>query len=175
MEATKEDIKLEFVKGSVKDLEEIVELNHEIFKGIYKHEPYSLEQYKEKLKDKEPLIYLIRFTDPYLKFDNKLIGDSIAFEKDKSWYIWIMAVADEFKWCNSDTGTFRHHGYGTRLFELNEEFAKENSYKSVTVKVYNVSKGMQFLCLKRNYHVVGVEPAKDPKQTAVHFKKRIKR
>lgn len=46
--------------GSIENLEQIVHLNYEIFKGMYEDEPYSLEQYKEKLKDKEPIIFILK-------------------------------------------------------------------------------------------------------------------
>lgn len=139
--------------GSIKDLEEIVQLNQKIFQRMYESEPYPLEQYKEKLKDKKPLILISRK-------DEEIIGDSIAFARSESLYIWVLGVAKEHQ----------GEGIGKTLLKKNEQFARENNFKSISVKVYSVSERMQQLLKQRGYKAVSIEKSKtNPKYDAVHF------
>lgn len=147
----------EIFEGNINQLEQIVLTNFEIFKGMYEQESYSLEHYKEKLKDLEPKIFIA-------KFNGEIIGDSISFDKNGSLYIWIMGVLKEH----------RKKGIATKLFENNEQFARTNKYKSVTVKVYNVSKEMLRVLLARGYQITNVEQSEsDTKYNAVHLELKI--
>lgn len=138
-------------------LSEIVDFNFGIFDGMYEDEPYSQEQYKEKLKDKEPIILIA-------EDDGKILGDSISFARDGSYYIWILGVSSEY----------RGKGIGNSLIEANEEIAKEHKFKKVIVKVYNVSEEMQGLLKKRGYEVIKTKESDvDPKYTAVLFELKI--
>lgn len=132
--------KIEIAEGSIKQLEEIAAVNYEIFASMYQEEPFSLEHYKNKLKDKNPIIYIA-------KANNAIVGDSISFERDNSLHIWILGVKKEY----------RNQGIATKLFELNEQFAKASGYKSITTKVYNVSKEMLKLAISRGYFIQTVE------------------
>ena len=140
-------------RGSLKDLEQIVKLNYKIFDGLYESKPYSLEHYKEKLKDKQPVIFVS-------KLNNEITGNSISFARKNSFYIWILGVSEKH----------RGKGIGNSLLDKNEQFAQENNYESVSVKVYNVSEKMQQLLKQRGYQIVRVVESKtDPKYTAVQF------
>lgn len=110
---------------------------------MYENEPYSLEQYQERLKGKNPIIFTV-------KKDKKLVANSISFEQDNSFYIWILAVDKNY----------RGQGIGTSLIDKNEKFAKENGYKTVSTKVYNVSKEMKRLLKQRNYKIVKRQKSK---------------
>ncbi|MFA6119683.1 MAG: GNAT family N-acetyltransferase [Parachlamydiales bacterium] len=150
-------MKSDIESGSVKDLAEIVRLNEKIFQGMYEQEPYSLEQYKEKIKDKEPIIFIS-------KKGEEIIGDSIAFARGESLYVWVLGVAKEYQ----------GKGIGSALLKKNEQFARENNYKSISVKVYNVSERMQQLLKQRGYQVVNVEKSKtDSKYDAIHLELKI--
>ncbi len=133
---------MEIIQGSIENLEEIVKLNQKIFQGMYENPPYSLEHYKEKLSDKKPLIYLAR--------DNKqIIGNSIAFEKSDSFYIWILGVDKKY----------RRQGIADNFLQNTEDFARVNGFELVTTKVYEVSNDMQKLLLKRDYKITGIDLA----------------
>lgn len=135
------------------DLEKIVLVNQKIFQGMYERDPYSLQEYQERLKNIKPKILVA-------KIDEKIVGNSIAFERDRKLYIWIVGVLKEH----------RNNGIATRFFEENEQFAKENKYLSVTTKVYNVSKEMLRMLIARGYRITDVEKSKtDPKYYAVHL------
>lgn len=123
--------------GSLNDLEEIVKVNRAAFQKTYDSAPYSLDYYKNKLGGKKPLIYLVRS-------DNKIIADSIAFEENDSFYVWILGVKEEF----------RRRGIASYLFELNEDYAKENDFSAITTKVYSVSEAMLNLLTKRGYNII---------------------
>ncbi|MFA5986341.1 MAG: GNAT family N-acetyltransferase [Parcubacteria group bacterium] len=145
--------KYEITECGIDQLEQIVFVNDKIFKGMYEKDPYSLDQYQEKLKNLQPKIFVAKVND-------QIIGDSISFEKNNSLYLWIMGVLEEY----------RNKGIAVKLFERNEQFARENKYESITVKVYNVSKEMLKLLLTRNYEITDVEKSKtDPKYNAVHL------
>jgi ribosomal protein S18 acetylase RimI-like enzyme len=138
---------------STQTLTQLVKFNYHIFDGMYENEPYSPEQYKERLKGKNPIIFTV-------KKDKKLVANSISFEKDNSFYIWILAVDKNY----------RGQGIGASLLDKNEQFAKENGYKSVSTKVYNVSKEMKRLLKQRNYKIVKRQKSKtNSKFTALIF------
>ena len=144
-------------KGSLEDLQEIVQFNYEIFDGMYEDGPYSLAQYQAKLRAKEPVIFVAKKAD-------KIAGDSIAFERDGSFYIWVLGVGKNY----------RGQGIGSSLLDKNEQLARENGYNKVSAKVYNVSPGMQRLIKQRGYSVVSVEESKtDPKYTALRFELKL--
>ena len=124
-------------------LTQLVKFNYHIFDGMYEKEPYSLEQYQERLKGKDPIIFTV-------KKDKKLVANSISFEQDNSFYIWILAVDKNY----------RGQGIGASLLDKNEQFARENGYKSVSTKVYNVSKEMKRLLKQRNYKIVKRQKSK---------------
>lgn len=144
---------IEIVKGNMNQLEEIVKANYQIFKGMYECEPYSLDDYQKKLSNKKPIVYLA-------KDKNKIIGDSISFERDGSFYIWIMGVLKKYQ----------GRGIGTKLLDFNESYSKKKKFKSVTIKVYNVSLKMQKLLIKQGYKVIMEEVSKSNSiNNAKHF------
>ena len=145
--------KYEITKGDIQQLEQIVSVNFEIFKGMYAQDPYSLAQYQEKLKDAQPKIFIA-------KIGNQIVGDSISFERDRTLYVWIMGVIKDY----------RNRGIASELFENNEQFARKNKLESVTVKVYDVSKEMLELLSKRSYKRISIEKSKtDSKYDAIHL------
>lgn len=147
----------EVSEGNIDQLEQIFLTNYEIFKGMYEHDPYSLEHYQKKLKDLEPKIFIA-------KIDGQVVGDSISFDRDGSLYIWIMGVLKEY----------RNKGIATKIFENNEQFARANKLESVSVKVYNVSKEMLMILLVRGYQITNVEQSEtDMKYNAVHLELKI--
>ena len=144
-------------KGTIDDLEEIVSLNYQIFKGMYENDPYSLAQYRNKLKDKNPIIFIS-------KVAGKIISNSISFEKDDSLYIWILGVAKES----------REKGIGNLLLGASENFAKDAGFNSLTVKVYGMSQEMQELLKWRNYQVKSIEKNdSNSKYDILHFELEI--
>jgi GNAT superfamily N-acetyltransferase len=122
-------------------LPEIVQLNETIFDDLYDWSPYALPQYKEKLSGKTPIIFAA--------FENaKIIADSISFEKDNNFYIWVLGVAKKYQ----------KRGIGNELFALNEKYAREHGFKKVSVKIYSVSSAMLKLALKRGYQIIERTP-----------------
>ena len=155
--STEQCDKCDIKEGDINQLEQIVDVNRQIFKGMYEQDPYSLEQYEEKLSDKQPKIFIA-------ENNGQIIADSISFKRNGSLYIWIMGVLKEY----------RNKGIATKLFENNEQFAKSNGYESVSIKVYNVSKKMLRLLSERGYQIVDTEESKnDPKFNAIHLELKI--
>jgi len=144
---------MEFVKGTIADLEEIVRLNSTIFDGMYENPPFSLKDYKEKLKGKKTIIFLA-------KENGVLVGNSVSFERERNFYIWVLGTSKDY----------RKKGIGSELFKLNEEYAKKNKFVAVTVKVYGVSKEMLQLAKDRGFICVKVEKVQNPKQSVFYLK-----
>jgi len=141
---------MNYKKGLIDELPELVKTNFQIFSGMYEWPPYTLDQYTERLNGVNPTIFIA-------ERDDKIIGDSIAFEKDGGWYLWILGVLEEY----------RKQGVATQLLDLNEQYARENSYKEITVKVYNVSKEMLKLLIGRGYEIVDIHKDKNSKYNGI--------
>jgi len=144
-------------EGTFSDLQEITQLNKIIFQDMYESEPYSLETYKERLKNKTSYILLI-------KTNQEIIANSIAYIENNKLYIWILGVKKEH----------RNKGIASKLLDQNEAYAKKNKIKSITAKVYNVSPIMQLLHLKKGYLITDFKKGKKEKLNEVHFEKNIK-
>ena len=135
-----------YQEDSIARLSEIVSLNYKIFKSMYKTEPYSFEQYQEKLKNKKPIIYIAIS-------NKKIIGDAIAFENQGNYYIWILGIKEEF----------RDKGIASELLELHELHAKQQKFKKITIKVYGISQTMLLILKKRGYQIEKEKKSNNPK------------
>jgi ribosomal protein S18 acetylase RimI-like enzyme len=151
------DDKYQISECGIDQLKAIVQTNLQIFKGMYEQDPYPLEHYQETLASKKTKIYVV-------KISGQIIGDSVSFERDESLYIWILGVLKEH----------RGNGIATKLLERNEQFARDNNYKSLTAKVSNVSPGMLNLLIRRGYHITGIElSTTDTKYNVMHLELKI--
>ncbi|MBT4597217.1 MAG: GNAT family N-acetyltransferase [Candidatus Diapherotrites archaeon] len=143
---------MEIVQSNNTDLNEIVKTNYPIFKDICGKEPYSLSQYNARIKEKKPVFFVA-------KENHKLIGNTIAFEDNNSFYIWIIGVSKNK----------RNKGIGSKLLELNENYARKNGFESVTTKVYNFSTEMKKLLKKRGYTITRIDNAHNELYSANHY------
>lgn len=125
---------------SIEKLDQIVDFNYQIFLGMYENEPYSLDQYQNRLKDKKYFILSAMG-------DNQLLGDAVSYVDSDSLYLWIMGVDKNF----------RRQGIATKLLDHSEEIAKENSLKQVSAKVYDVSPEMKSFLVSRGYELLKIE------------------
>lgn len=127
---------LSTTKVGLENLTEIVDFDFQVFDGMYEHVPYDLAHYEEKLKDKNPIIYITRDGD-------KIVADVIAYERDNSIYIWIMAVDKDY----------RGQGIASNYFDLIENLSNEKGLNLVTIKTHNVNKEIFAMLIKRGYKV----------------------
>jgi len=135
--------------ANLDSLEEIVALNTTIFSPLYEWPVFTLPEYQERLRDTRPFILVAE--------DNgKIVANSISFEKDGYWYIWILGVSVEY----------RKQGIATRLFETNEAHAKELGYQRIRIKMYDVSKEMLTLVDERGYNIIETTEYENPKRWA---------
>ncbi len=132
------DIAIENI--SIEKLDQIVDFNYQIFLGMYENEPYSLDQYQNRLKDKK--CFIISASN-----DGELVGDAVSYIDNDSLYLWIMGVDKNF----------RRQGIATKLLDHSEEIAKENSLKQVSAKVYDVSPEMKSFLVSRGYELLKIE------------------
>ena len=143
---------MDFIRGSIATLTEIVQLNYKIFGGMYEREPYTFKEYLSRLSGKNPLIYLCLE-------NGRLIGDSIAFEQEGDYYLWILGVQK----------VYRRRGIASKFLKLNEEFAKRNGFRKIRTKVYGVSKEMIELLTKRGYFVYKKERSVNGPNSDVYY------
>lgn len=121
-------------------LNQIVDFNYQIFLGMYENEPYSLNQYQARLKDKKYFILSAMG-------DNQLLGDAVSYIDGDSLYLWVMGVDKNF----------RRQGIATKLLDHSEKIAKENSLQQVSAKVYDVSPEMKSFLVSRGYELLKIE------------------
>ncbi len=131
-------------------LGEVVSLNKKIFEGLYPWSPYTEEEYRQKIFNRNPTIFIA-------EDDGRIIADSISFPKDDKWYIWILAV-------NVD---HRKQGVATELYKMNESYARESGLKVVSIKIYNISSNMLQMALVRGYLIIDIKKDSDPKFNAL--------
>jgi GNAT superfamily N-acetyltransferase len=131
---------IEYKQTQKEKLPEIVVLNHEIFLGMYSRDPYILSEYENRLSSASPVVFTAEENE-------KIIGDSVAFEKDGAWYLWILGVH----------ANYRKQGIANHLFEMNEMYAKTHGFKKVIIKIYSVSSAMIELAKKRGYLITKTE------------------
>ncbi|MBC7981881.1 GNAT family N-acetyltransferase [Candidatus Parcubacteria bacterium] len=141
-----------YSQSRIERLSEIVSLNYSVFDGMYDRSPYNLEDYQKKLKNVDPIIYIA-------EQGGQIIGDSIAFARDNNWYLWIFGVSKNH----------RRQGIASNLFKLQEKYAKEKGYQKVTMKVYNVSKDMLLVAIKRGYEIADIEKKDGPEHNAIYL------
>lgn len=141
---------MEFKKVNLDRLPEIVIINYEIFKDMYDWPPYTLDDYTRRLENKDPIIFIA-------EEKGKIVGSSISYGEGDKFYLWILGVSKEF----------RGKGVASKLLDLREQYAKENNFKKISTKVYNVSKEMLSLFIKRGYVIVDVKKNDDVKYNAV--------
>ena len=142
--------------GGIDRLTEIVQVNEGIFKNLYPCEPFSLEQYRQKIGERPNIMIATH--------RGRIVGNSIGFARKDAWYTWILGVVPEF----------RERGIGKRLLQSQEAYAFWSGYRLATIKVYNVSKEMQQLVRDHGYKAAGMEKSRDhpsPEFDAVRFER----
>lgn len=134
-------------------LDQIVDFNYQIFSGIYENEPYNLDSYQARLKDKKYFILSAMG-------DNQLLGDAVSYIDSDGLYLWVMGVDKNF----------RRQGIATRLLDRSEKIAKENNLQQVSAKVYDVSPEMKSCLINRGYELLKIEEsAVDKKYNANYY------
>lgn len=145
------DIKIIINKGE--NLAEIVNLNYQIFVGMYENEPYSFDQYQERLEGKNYFVLSALLQD-------RLVGDAVSYIEGGSLYLWIMGVDKDF----------RRQGIAKKLLESTKKIAQENNLSQITTKVYDVSPEMKNLLLKIGFKLERVEASeKDSKYNTNYY------
>ncbi|MFA6548167.1 MAG: GNAT family N-acetyltransferase [Candidatus Magasanikbacteria bacterium] len=138
--------------SDIGDLEEIVDLNYNIFSGMYENKPYSLFEYRDRLVDKESVIFIATESD-------KIIGDSIAYKDGDGLYLWILGVNKEY----------RSLGIGKQLLQKNKEYAKNNNLALIKVKVFGVSVEMRQLLENNGYKIIKIEKSQKAEKYDVYY------
>ena len=138
-------------------LTDVQKLNSEVFDGMYESKPYGLDVYQQRLSGKKPLIYGA--------FDGKkLIGAAIGYDEGTAFYVWTLAVLPNY----------RGRGIGRKLLSICERYARENKFKKVTTKAYDVSNAMQNMLEPPFWKIVKTEHSgKDSKWDCRYYEMEV--
>jgi GNAT superfamily N-acetyltransferase len=105
--------------GSIEDLNSIVRINKKIFKGAKSEEIVLKEHYLDLLSKKRHLILLV-------KESNRIVGSSIAIERNKNYHVWVLGVSQNVL----------KRGVGEKIIDYNIKLAKKGAFKAITFSVY---------------------------------------
>ena len=79
------------------------------------------------------------------------VAFKVGYERDGYFYSWMGAVLP----------SYRRRSIALRLAEKQEEWARQQGYKSVTFKTRNQHKNMLLFALKRGFNVIGFKEKGD--------------
>ena len=102
--------------------------------------PYDEAKILEKINNK-PYLNLIAF------IDNLPAGFKLGYERDGYFYSWLGGVLPKY----------RRNGVAKKLAEVQEKWALENGYETVTFKTRNRHKAMLIFALKNGFNIIGHE------------------
>ncbi len=141
---------IEFKQVGLERLPEVAEVNFKVFDGMYGWKPYELPEFEKRLSVEGSVIFAALD-------QGKIVGYFVGYPKGEYFYSWILGVLPEY----------RGHRIATELMDLAENHAREQGFKKMLSKVYNVSDRMLRLKLKRGYMVADVEKNDNILYTAV--------
>lgn len=105
------------------------------------HQPYTAQEYEKRLTN-TPHLILIAYQN------NQPIGFKVGYDKGTSFYSWMGGVLP----------AFRKKGIAKLLAQTQENWAKKQGYKTITLKTRNQHRAMLIFALKNGFNIVGFEP-----------------
>lgn len=118
--------------------------------------PYTKKQYLNRLRNRKYSIFVAIE-------DNKEVGYAVSYGKGDKFYIWTIAVAEEY----------REKGVAKELLEKSIEAGKEFGYRKVYLKTRNTFKNMIFLALKFGFKITNVTKNEDIDENRIWMEKTI--
>lgn len=120
---------------------------------------YGEETYLQRLSNTKHLILVA------IK-NNELAGFKVGYDRDQdgSFYTWLGGVLPKF----------RQDKIATILAEKQENWAKEQGFKSITLKTRNRFKAMLIFALKNNFLIENVEPKEQIDDNRILLRKILK-
>lgn len=118
--------------------------------------PYTKSKYLSRLKNRKYSIF-------FAIENNKEIGYAVSYGKGDKFYIWTIAVMEEY----------REKGVAKELLEKSMEAGKELGYNKVYLKTRNTFKNMIFLALKFGFKIVNLTKKENEDENVIWMEKTI--
>jgi len=107
-------------------------------------DPPGLAEYKRRLLQMPHLI-LVAYSD------DKPVGFNVGYERDGEFYAWLGGVQP----------SYRRRNIALKLAQTQEDWARQQRYKTVTFKTRNAHTNMLLFALRRELHIVGFKEKGD--------------
>lgn len=136
-------------------IEEVVHLSRHIPEF---DNPHEAEEYHKRLANKPSLILIAEFKlEP--------VGFKVGYQKEDngSFYSWMGAILPDY----------RGMGIAKELATFQENWARNQGYRSIRFKTRNYLKSMLIFGLKNNFSIVGVEPRENVHQNRILLEKSL--
>lgn len=106
--------------------------------------PPPTAEYEKRLS-KVPHLILVAYDG------TKAIGFKVGYERNGEFYSWMGGVLP----------SYRRRSIARRLAQTQEEWAREQGYKSVTFKTRNQHKNMLLFALRQGFNIIGFKEKGD--------------
>ncbi len=114
---------------------DMVNMYSEIF------EDADLDFFKKRVEEHTKLLSVLAY------LNNQLIGFKAGYPYNKEiFYSWIGGVLPKY----------RQQGSGTKMVQIQEDFARSNGFKKLRTKSMNIYKAMMILNLKNGFDITNV-------------------
>lgn len=118
--------------------------------------PHEAEEYQERLTG-VPHLILVAFAE------ERAIGFKVGYEREDYFYSWMGGVLPGF----------RKLGVAKALADVQENWAKNRGYTTITFKTHNSHKGMLIFALKNGFDIIGFEPKSTTPQHRILLRKQL--
>jgi ribosomal-protein-alanine N-acetyltransferase len=118
--------------------------------------PYTKNKYLSRLKNRKYSIF-------FAIEKNKEIGYAVSYGKSDKFYIWTIAVLEEY----------RDKGVAKELLENSIAAGKELGYNKVYLKTRNTFQNMIFLALKFGFKIVNLTKKENEDENVIWMEKTI--
>lgn len=106
--------------------------------------PPEQEEYERRLK-KTPHLILVAYDN------QKPIGFKVGYERESGFYSWMGGVIP----------SYRRRNIALKLALQQEQWARDQGYKSITFKTRNQHKNMLLFALRRGFQIIGFKEKDD--------------
>lgn len=116
--------------------------------------PPPVEEYEQRFRGVSSLILIA-------EWEKALAGFKVGYERDGLFYSWLGGVLP----------VFRRRGIAQALADRQEEWARSQSYTSITFKTRNQHKNMLIFALRNGFDIVGFKEKSQVETNRILLKK----
>ena len=116
--------------------------------------PPGLAEYKRRLLQ-VPHLILVAYSD------DKPVGFKVGYEREGEFYSWLGGVQP----------SYRRRNIALKLAQMQEDWARQQGYKTVTFKTRNAHTNMLLFALRQGFHIIGFKEKEDPLTNRILLRK----